>query len=91
MSSTDHDADVAAVLAEALCVKHESPQPCSLAALYGKPMLHPECILAALTAANYAVMKLPEGVAVGHGARLVPIRRSGFKNGYFVRPPRTEP
>lgn len=71
---TTHDADVAAVLAEAPCIRVANWTPSAEKALnscrYSKTFRHPECMLAALVAAGYAVVKLPEGVAVEHGARL---------------------
>lgn len=65
---TDHDATVAAVLAEAMYSAGMHPR----FRLLGDEATHFANVgLAALTAAGYAVVKLPEGVAVEHGARLV--------------------
>ena len=67
----DHDADVATVLEAVVDALHvrfcewsrgDDECPCDR---------HGRIVLAALTAENYAVVRLPEGVAVEHGARLV--------------------
>lgn len=43
-------------------------------------------LLAALTAAGYAIVKLPEGVEVEHGARLI-TGHGAFKRLYAIAPP----
>ena len=65
----DHEPDVAAVLAEAPCLR--IPDRTGAICHEHDGRVHPECALAALTAAGYVVVRVPEGVAVEHGARLV--------------------
>lgn len=65
---TDHGATVAAVLAKAIYHEAYHPQdPCD-----EWMVRDAKWTLETLTTAGYAVVKLPEGVAVEHGARLVP-------------------
>lgn len=76
---SDHDAEVAAVLAADLHEQfgarfycyHEGDCP-ELGQTYKRCEKSAERVLAALTAAGYAVVKLPKDVEVAHGARLVP-------------------
>lgn len=68
----DHDPDVAAVL---LRHWHQRVQE----QIAASPEEHIKASLAALAAAGYAVVKLPEGMTVKHGARLVP--RSWYRDG----------
>lgn len=71
---TDHQrsrragADVAAVLVGAKCVRwpRDWATDCT-----NTVVKHPQCALAALTAAGIRCLYVPEGVEVEHGARLV--------------------
>lgn len=65
MSPEEHKADVAVVLAEAPCLAPPEMVDCE----GPNQRKHPECVLAALTAAGIACVYVPKGV--GHGARLV--------------------
>lgn len=74
MTPEERKADVAAVVAEAMRESHENVIAD-----------HSSCFLAAITAAGYAVVKVPEGVAVEHGARLVVGGR--WNNVYAIEAP----
>lgn len=67
----DHDAEVAAVLTQAL-FNARCGGSSQLDDLLASVCVDEALVcLAALSAAGYAVVKLPEGVEVAHGARLV--------------------
>ncbi len=91
MTPEEHNPDVAAVLKEAPCVRvaHWTPgkEKTMNSCRYGKTFRHPECALAALTAAGIACVYVPEGVEVEHGSKLVPMAKGWWPEVFAIEPP----